>query len=275
MCTSWSEFRDDLRFILHTKRNIKRFNNLQRSLPGSFLGPEGVVAFLSSGDNAAEDRDAVLRALVSRVQNGGSDSNLAFAILALGRWQDLDQIFRRRFKRFPHDVDELVSLVRVGLTTAVLRADLLKTKNVAVNLSLSTERLVSESFSKAWKANQMVVHPEYGVDFIKDRGESRESAFGFPTAMSPDKRFAILQGLAHEAAGKNADLVVAVDVVGETLVDVAEELGISYEAAKKRRQYAIEKIEESLRAAGLAPRPRNATTPATTRCKGDVRPGGL
>ena len=168
-----------------------------------------------------------------------------------------------------------MSLIRCGLTTAVLRADLSKTRNLAANLSLSTERLVSESFSKARKTNQMFVHPEYGVDFIKDRGEGRESAFGFPTAMSEENRFAILLELAHEAAGKGADLVVAADVTGEKLADVAAELGISYEAAKKRRQYAIEKIEESLRAAGLAPRPRKATTPATTDREGDVRPGGL
>ena len=275
MCTSWSEFRDDLCFILRTGHSIRQFKNLRRLLSGSFSGPEDVVAFLLSRETSGDERDALLRALVSRVQSHASDADIAFAILALGRWQDLDQIFRRRFKRFPHDVEELVSLIRVGLTTAVLRADLSKTRNVAVNLSLSTERLVSESSSKAWRTNQVMTHPEHGVESIADGGYVGESSFGLPIAMSEETRSAHVYGLAREAAGDDVDLIIAVDVVGEDLADVAAESGISYALARKRYWRAKGKIKKAFEKNGLDPRPRNATTPATTDREGDVRPGGL
>ena len=272
MHAPWQSFREGLRASLRSQRNLLQFERLRASLPGDLDTPDAVVRFLATRDG--DDRGPVLRLLAARVQARQADADLAFAILALGRWRDLDMIYGRWRHVFRGDPEEIVSRIRAGFTTAVLGMRLGRSSNLVAGLSISTER----PLRKWWKAIKRERNAEYPEWVPKSDGDVEPtpdtSPAGLPQSMSPAARLAILHQIARQAAGDDADIVFAVDVCDEDLHDVATRLDIGYDAARKRYQRAKTRIAKAFQEIGIGPCPRSAATHATTGCKGDGRPGG-
>jgi RNA polymerase sigma-70 factor (ECF subfamily) len=244
---SWLLFREELRKCLRYQHNLKQFERLKDSLPSKLICPEEVVAFLTVRDGKKAERDSVLRLLITRVQAGKADAEIAFAMLTLGRWRDLDLIYNRWRRAFRGDPTEVVSMIHVGFTTAVMRMNLTHSQNIEASLSLSTERPLHEWWADIKKERNHCDTPT----------SEQTSAFGFPNGMSSQGRFEILHHIARTAAGDEVEIVYAVDLVGKDLHEIAAELGISYDASKKRYQRAKERIKKAFCKADINICPRS------------------
>ncbi len=274
MHAPWQSFREGLRVSLRSQRNLLQFDRLRASLPGDLDTPDAVVRFLATRDGDAEARAHVLRLLVGRVQAGKADRDLAFAMLALGRWRDLDAIYEGWRRVFRGDPEEVVSRIRAGFTEAVLRTHLDRATNPEASLRLSTKR----PFRMWWKGvkkERDAERPDWVSGPEGDAQPARDaSPAGLPQSMSPAARLAFLHELARQAAGDDAEIVFAVDVCDEDLSDVAARLQASYAAVRQRYYRAKSRIAKVFQEKGIGPCPRSAATHATTGCKGDGRPGG-
>lgn len=247
MHAPWQSFREELRASLRSKRHVLPFRRLRASLPSELTTPDHVIRFLDTRDGDEQARARVLRLLVDRVQAREADAETAFAMLALGRWRDLDAIYERWRRGFRRDPTEVVSRIREGFTRAVLAMDTTRSSNPEASLRLSTQRPLVEWWARVKRERdaerpEWVPGPEAEVQATPDL-----SPAGLPRSMSSAARMAFLQGIARQAAGEDAEIVFAVDLCEEEMRDVAARLGITVEAAKKRYQRAKARIAKAFR----------------------------
>ena len=255
MRSPWQSWRQQLRAVFLSGRHLTHFDRLRTALPDNLTCPDKVVQFLAARDDDRDGRGRVLAVLVARVQAGRADADMAIAILAQGRWRDLNLIYERWRGTFSSDLDELVSRIRVAFTQAILATDLARSHNLAASLSLSTERPLREWWGRAKKERRAVATGGADPDHHEEDDSGESSVFGFPIGMSLNARREVLLRLARQAAGGDADIVFAVDYCDEDLRDVAARLGITYAAAKKRVQRARPLIAKRYREEGLGPCP--------------------
>ncbi len=274
MHAPWQSFREGLRVTLRSRHNLIQFDRLRARLPGDLDTPDRVIAFLAGREGDGRDRADVLRLLIDRVQAGGPDAGMAFALLALGRWRDLDVTYEHWRQAFRGDPEEIVARIRVGFANAVLAMDTARSSNPEASLRLSTKRPL-RAWWKRLKRERDTERPEWVPGTEGDVPPTQDaSPAGLPWAMSPAARMAFLQEIARQAAGDDAEIVFAVDLCDEDLHDVAARLGAGYESVRKRYQRAKTRIAKAFREKGIGPCPRSTATRASTGCKGGGRPGG-
>lgn len=273
MHAPWQSFREGLRVTLRSRHNLIQFNRLQALLPGDLDTPDRVIAFLAGREGDGRDRADVLRLLIDRVQAAGPDAGTAFALLALGRWRDLDVTYEFWRQAFRGDPEEIVARIRVAFANAVLAMDTARSSNPEASLRLSTKRPL-RAWWKRLKRERGAERPEWIPGPDDEQSVQDASPAGLPRAMSPAARMAFLQEIARQAAGDDAEIVFAVDLCDEDLHDVAVRLGAGYESVRKRYQRAKTRIANAFREKGIGPCPGSAATHASTGCKGGGRPGG-
>lgn len=275
MHAPWQSFREELRSLHRSKRNLVRFQRLRRRFTEIPTTPEEVVEFLSARDGDREARARMLRVLIRVVHDRGPDADLAMAMLFLGRWRDLDLIHGRWRRAFNGDPEELVSMIRTAFTSTVLSMDLERSRNPEASLSLSTERTLKEWWAKERRRREATSDGTDETERLPDPDSvERGTASGLPAAMTAWSRLEALDRIARRAVGGDVEIVYAVDLVGHDLGEVATQMGISREAAKKRYQRAKARIARALLEADLGPCPHLTSGPATPGCEGDERPGG-
>ena len=218
-----------------------------------FASPDALTAFLNTKVGKGDDRqriydekDRIYSVLVRAVQAHSDWRELATALVWLGLWPGLDAIYGHRLRDFVGQPDELVADISFVVTTTVERIDLAGVNRLAATLVLNVERDVRDALKRRWAHEARVVDvddpaatgpdPHLQADPTIDDRELPVDANNLP---------AVREWLAGIVQG-DADLVIGAALYGFDLHELADELGIGHEAARKRFQRAIKRIRERL-----------------------------
>jgi RNA polymerase sigma-70 factor (ECF subfamily) len=127
---------------------------------------------------------------------------------------------------------------------AVHRADLSAIRRLAATLLLNVERDIRCGLRRAWAEQNLQVDlpvPE-DLDAVMHGRLCRSSHLGLPPGASTDDETDLIRNYLARLVGGDADLVVAVVILGEGQCEAAFRLGLSHDAARKRYQRAIQRI---------------------------------
>ena len=224
----------------------KQFCTVRQDQPAlqRFSDQYAVLDFLHSKDGDPDEKNAILAALVDESQGGGAGAEHAITMLWLGLWPGLDGLYRRLWRHFRQAPDELVSAISEQFTMAVHRADLSGIRRLAATLLRNVERDIRCGLRRGWAERNLQVdfpEPDDPGFFMHGRA-CRPSPLGLPPGVGADDETVMIRKLLVRLVGVDADLVVAVVILGEGQCEAADRLGISHDAARKRYQRAIQRI---------------------------------
>jgi len=218
-----------------------------------FASPDALTAFLNTKVGKGDDRqriydekDRIYSVLVHAVQAHSDWRELATALVWLGLWPGLDAIYGHRLRDFAGRPDELVTEISFIVTTTVARIDLSGVNRLAATLVLNVERDVRDALKRRWADEARVVDVDDPVatgpdEHLESKPMIDDRELPVDAADLPAVR-AWLTDIVHG----DADLVIGAALYGFDLHELADELGIGHEAARKRFQRAIKRIRERL-----------------------------
>lgn len=227
----------------------RQFEALQRSHSElrRFHDQAAVLDYLHAKSGDLDDKDRLLAVLVEEIKVGGG-RGIAMTMLWLALWPALDGIYRRLLRHYRERPDELVSAISERFTLAVHRADLAGIRRLAATLVRNVERDIRQDLRRTWAERSLradLPDPDVLGDVLA--GEAHDpSRLGLPPGAGVDAETAMLRELLARMVGADADLVVAVVVLGEGQDEAAGRLGIGHDAARKRFQRALRRIRERL-----------------------------
>ena len=262
MRACWEALHLSLVHSVDTLEAHQQFNDEKRRRPElrPFESPGELLDFFADGDGDHDQKDRIYAWLVETVQAQEESATLAMALLFLGLWPALDRLYRRHLhhhpdiyrwhkKRHDDDPDKLVSEIWACFTTAVHRAELGRIRRVAVTLVKNTRRTIWDAQKRVWAEHDRSA--ELPADDALPGPESRCSAgtpsdLGVLPWMTADEEIERLRAVITEVVGADADLVIGKEIYGVTQLEMAEQLGISHAAARKRFQRAIKRLRAGL-----------------------------
>lgn len=230
---------------LKADQQFKAACNVEQDLE-RFDAADALVAYLNTKGGDLDEKDRIYAVLVRAVQARSDWSDLAIALLWLGLWPGLDAVYGHRLRDFVGRPDELVAEVSFIFTTTVARIDLSGVSRLASTLVRNIERDVREGLKRRWSEQTRMVDvadpaaaesdPNLRTKRLIDDRELPVNASDLPAVR--EWLTSIVQG--------DADLVIGAALYGFDLHELADELGIGHEAARKRFQRAIKRIRERL-----------------------------
>lgn len=197
-----------------------------------FADASALLAHLNDAGGDLDGKDAIYANLVSTLQARGGDAEFATALVWLGLWPGLDRIYRRRLREFAAEPEALVSEVSARFMDVVHKADLGKIHRVAATLVLNVDRDVRDALKRRWLEDGL------RADMPEDDAADEHAR------LEPDEDIHALRARLVEVVGDDADLVIGCLVYGESQREMAERLGLSHDAARKRLQRATAKIRQ-------------------------------
>ena len=181
-----------------------------------------------------EDRNAVLRSLVQEAQADGAGSELASIILILALWPGLDAVHGRLARDFPRDRDEIGTEIIGRMALDIRRLDLNQVNRIAATLVMNTERDIRRDLIRNHnRCKCETPWQDEGGKPIEALSDANE------TSISPAEWHQRL--LAR--LGRDADLFIRIVVHGETQAQAGQALGLTHDAARKRHQRAMKKMD--------------------------------
>jgi DNA-directed RNA polymerase specialized sigma24 family protein len=261
MHSRWGDLYPALVAATTSLRAAKYFQSLRNGDPlfARFNCSTDLIAYFHDGDDL-DFKDRLYAALVRIAQARRPSAQLAYALLWCGLWPGLDHVYRRNLRRFTSDPDELTEAISVAFTVLIDRMDLARVHRVAATLVRSTHRDVVDEQCRVQLDGARIVHG-FAAAAAPAMGWQREPAELQPTGLSFASELAMLRSHLVQAVGSDADLVLAVLVLGYDQHEIAQLTGISYEATRKRIQRAVVRIRDRLLARVGA---RGAAVPAQT-----------
>ncbi len=253
MRTTWEALHRSLVRSTESLNAHRIFEEIKESKPdlARFDAPTSLLDLLHGEDGDLDEKDLVLRALVELAQGRGEAADLARDLLWLGLWPGLDAIYRRHLRHFRDRPEELVSEVGARFTDAVARVDLGRIRRVAATLVRNTEREVRAGEKRAWDAAARRSELPEGDELADGdhlsharlpRRPTGVSDLGLPPGMDPEDQLAAIRAFVAEVVGDDADLVIGAAVYGVSQRELAERLGLTHEAARKRFQRALARL---------------------------------
>lgn len=214
---------------------------------------ESLLAYLADVDGDLDEKDQIYATLVRAVQARASWAKLATALLWCGLWPRLDRIHRRHACSFRIEPEELVQEISLAFTKLLWGMDLARVRRVAATLVRNTERELMDDRRQQLAEQRLRAEPGHRVasdeaetvdlvDAADQPSDTRRSDPSFPNEL------AALRARLAPVIGADADLLLAVVVLGADQHEIAVQLGLSHEAARKRFQRAVARIRRQLRA---------------------------
>lgn len=228
---------------LHTSR--KQFEALRRTRPdlAFFADPCAVLDFLHRRDTDRDAKDRILAALVRETQGDGVAREVAVTLMWLALWPGLDAVYRRLLRHFRGAPADLVSEIASHFTTAVHRANLTRIRRVAATLIANVERDIRDGLRRRWaEAARRQDLPADNIPLHDDVGSWRR----LPLVAATDVGPATIRDAIARTDGADAVIVCAVVVLGETQREVAERLGLSHDAVRKRYQRSLRRLRAAI-----------------------------
>lgn len=180
-------------------------------------------------------------------QSSGPGSEVAVILLWLALWPGLDAMYRRLWRHFASAPDDLVSEISGRFAVGIHRLNLGRVRRVAATLLMNIEREIRTDLCKRWaEAARRDEMPNDRGEVASAPGTSMtsqpSSVFGLPAGIDADSAAAMIRKVLAAMIGDDADLVVAVVIVGQGQHEAAGRLGISHEAARKRYQRSMSRL---------------------------------
>jgi RNA polymerase sigma-70 factor (ECF subfamily) len=206
-----------------------------------FDSPAALVRYLHGKDGDLDQKDQIYAALVRTTQEQGEGAELASTLLWLGLWPALDATYRRLFRLYCYqDPAALVSEMGVRFTNVVHHANLDRIDRVAATLKRNLQREILNGLKRQW-ADYGRSTPLPGEESenipssLQTRGESR---LGIPFCPDVEEETRALRVVLTKAVGSetDADLAIGTAVLGLSHRELAEHLGMSHGAVRKRIQ---------------------------------------
>lgn len=223
------------------------FDALRRSHPElrHYVDPAALLDHLHRPREADDGKDRALAALLTIAQSDGPGRELATNLAWLALWPGLDAVYRRLWRHYRNAPDDLASEISERLTVAIHRFDVRRVRRVAATVLMNVERDV-----RAAIRGETTDHARR-CDVCDDGARSPPvgygaSAFGLPDGLDADAAAAMCRAALVPMIGDDADLVVAVAIIGETNAAVAARLGLQRPAARKRVQRAYRRLRRAL-----------------------------
>ncbi len=220
---------------------MSQFQALRRCEPilARFESAASLLAYLADVDGNLDDKDQIYATLVRAVQARASWAKLATALLWCGLWPRLDRIHRRHACSFRIEPEELVQEISLVFTKLLWGMDLARVHRVAATLVRNTERELMDQRRRQLAEQRLRTDLVDAADQPSDTCRSDPS---FPNEL------AALRARLAPVIGADADLLLGVVVLGADQHEIAVQLGLSHEAARKRFQRAVARIRRQLRA---------------------------
>ncbi len=226
---SWNNVHQSLVRSSSTLTFSRAFATMHEQHPAlaRFADVGALLDHLHRGPASADEKNAILAALITVAQSGWGASDAAVTVLLIALWPGLDAVFHRLSRRVEM-VDELPSLVLDHAVEQVHRLDLQSVHRIAATVLMNIERDVARGDLKERRRRHLAV--ELDPYLI---GHSSPEPFGTPDLLVRDV-------VRH--AGCDGRLVVRVAIEGFSHAEVAAEIGISRPAARKRYQRATHRL---------------------------------
>ncbi len=239
--------REYLRQQLETESGCALLRKSQRRAPrmARFGSWSEVAVFMYDGTVGDEEKDAVLRAIVTAREE--DHHPLWASVLLLSFWPGLLNLFGKKWRWDPDDSNERWQTIVTAFLTVVKRLDVRRRpERIAGKIMGDTFHEAYRAYEARWEEKALAppADPEVlearedsgpGVNF--DAMELREAQ---------QRRIAEYQQALDARVIGLLDfyLLVATCVYGKGIADCAEERGVSYQMLKKRRQRALAAIAE-------------------------------
>jgi RNA polymerase sigma-70 factor (ECF subfamily) len=203
-----------------------------------FADAQDLLEYLKPSDGYCCEADKIYAALVEAVQVGGDDEVLARALVWLGLWPRISKTFRRRRRDFRDSIDELFSEIGFHLCRTIKRIDLSGVTRLANTIVLNLERDVRDGLKRQWVEEARYIDLP---GFEETRGDRRPLLDDRELPVDATDLPAVHEWLGG-IVGEDAILVIGVVFYRYDLHELADRLGISHAAARKRHQRAIERL---------------------------------
>lgn len=227
-----------------------QFDTLRQAQPElrGFVDPCALLDHLHDLSGDLDEKDRVLAGLVTASQGSGPGREVAVILLWLALWPGLDALYRRLWRHFAAAPDDLVSEIADRFTAGIHRLDRGRVRRIAATLLLNVERDIRADLRKRWaEAARRDQMPDDCAENDSAAGTvpptaRPDSVFGLPPGVDADTAAAMIRENLATMIGDDADLVVAVVIVGEGQREAAGRLGISHDAARKRYQRSMDRL---------------------------------
>jgi len=208
-----------------------------------FTSWDEAIAFMHNAKEDAREKDAILRAIFScRSEDGHPTWG---TVLLLFFWPGLLSLFRRTF-RYDPDKDERWRAITATFLESVKRLDVERRPDrIASKLMNDTRSYLYEKYDRIWTHQDRQRQQEPG--FWKRHMKSTATGHGKAGRDHHESAESVMQLLRKARAAGVLDehdryLLIGTILYGKSLADCACEIGLTYEAAKKRRQRAYRSL---------------------------------
>lgn len=202
-----------------------------------------MLDWLHRAPGSAERKNQVLAALLRAAQARDGRDRTAIHLLSLALWPGLDAAERRLARLYRGDRGTLAADLSGRFCEAVAKLDLERVRRIAATLIMNTERDVRRTRIAASER----ASGEDPIDEVEPTVVPlSRSILGIPEGADPDLAATTVASRVHALIGDDAGIVLAVVLRGETLHEVACDVGLTYEAARKRYQRALRRLRDAL-----------------------------
>lgn len=249
MRARWEEIRVSLADSVITIETELEFREAKEEAPAlaRFEDPTDLLSFLTSREGDLDEKDEILRFLVRAIQTGAGWADLAKSLLFLGLWPGLDGVFRKNFRFFAREPDELAAQLCALMSLQFHRADLSRVHRIAATLLLNANRDLRRKRSRTWAED--LRSTDLPPDDLFDTDQPVADSWHSRSGSSEDDP---LRGWLRAEVGPDASLVEDVAIHGETQKEAGARRGLTHVAARKRYQRALGRLSHSLRQGGVS-----------------------
>lgn len=226
---SWNNIHQSLVRSSSTLTFSRAFATMHEQHPAlaRFTDITALLDHLHRRTASSDEKNSLLRALVTIAQSELRTSDIAVTVLLLALWPGLDAVFHRLSRRVEAP-DELPSRILDHAIEQVRCLDLKCVRRIAATALMNIERDVGRADLRERHRRHLTV--ELDPELIGDEG---------PEAwVTPDL---LLRDVVRHA-GEDGRLVVSVAVDGASHVEMAVSLGASEAATRKRYQRAVDRL---------------------------------
>jgi hypothetical protein len=235
---SWAALHAHLLSVTARQKHASIYENIRRTTDG--LPPGDIGSLLTTLHDPVLDpaeKNEALRTLVAAAQ-AEDFSETATTILLLALWPGLDAVRSRLRRDYSTSVEHLDGELVGRLTCSIRTLNHGSVDRIAATLLRNAERDVRRYLAR-------VAREAPGTKPLDEVAgvQPLEPVFSGPAPDFDDDR-ARLAGRLRAVIGRDGDLVVAVAIDGETQCEVAERMGLSHDAVRKRYQRACSRLRE-------------------------------
>lgn len=228
MSLAWHAIHDNL---LHSSRTLifqRRFDLIRRTCSplATFRDPAALLEALHERSASPDEKNECLRALVREAQGTAPESDTALTVLLLALWPGLDSVRRRSLRLRIGTPAEITSDILARATETLRGLYLGRVNRIAATVLQNIQRDMIRACRSQADRRRVT-----SSTVPEDLPDEREAGGGQLSA-------SLLHADVERLIGDDATLVFRVAVDGFTQAEVAVELGLSEEAARKRYQRA-------------------------------------